>query len=140
MAQYKNTIKRAIEIEELVLLACPVQNKTMHHLEDPMFKKVYALYASLDILQILAPQQYFQKESTDKLPYFSLRRFVPHPKLAQIKIKINGYSIAHTTFSSPTFTCMLPTILNEIENWQADEQQYPSDLPKTRRLMSVYTE
>jgi len=139
--------ENALEIEELILLACPVQERTMHHIEDPMFKKTYALYSSLDMLQILAPQflyrierkKYKNKKMGIKMPLFSSKLFPPHPKLAQLKVKLNGTAIFHTTFSNASFTRMLPTIIDEIDSWQLAEQQYPFDKPDTRRLISIYT-
>ncbi|MDR3550977.1 MAG: hypothetical protein P4L31_06195 [Candidatus Babeliales bacterium] len=135
-----------LEIHKLVLLACPVQKKTMHYLEDPMFGKVYSLYSSLDMLQILAPQFFYRierkngnkKDSELKIPFFSDRRFGPSPKLAQIKIKLNGRAIFHTKFTSTAFTRLLPHLLDEVDNWQLESQQYPHDKPDTRRLMSIY--
>ena len=38
------------------MMACPVQAKTMECIKDPMFKRIYSLYSSLDFVQILAPQ------------------------------------------------------------------------------------
>jgi len=141
-----NTPTKPVEIQELILLACPVQEKTMHHIKNDMFKKTYALYSSLDMLQVLAPQFMYRierknskKHKTDlKLPLFSARRFAPEPKLAQIKIKINGHAIFHTTFTSANFTRLLPKIIDEINAWQMQEPQYPFDKPDTRRLMSIY--
>lgn len=135
-----------LEIYELVLLACPVQKKTMHYLEDPMFGKVYSLYSSLDMLQILAPQFFYRIERKkgkkndyeSKIPCLSSRRFGPSPKLAQIKIKLNGRAIFHTKFTSAAFTRLLPHLLAEVDNWQLESQQYPHDKPDTRRLLSIY--
>jgi len=141
------TPTNSLEIEELILMACPVQEKTMHNIQDPMFKKTYALYSSMDMLQILAPQFLCRvqivggkKKKTElKIPLLSSRRFEPDAKLAQIKIKINGRALCHTTFSSDAFMRLLPTIIDEINHWQHEEQQYRCDRPDTRRLMSIYT-
>ena len=135
-----------LTIDELILLACPVQKKTMHYIEDPLFKKVYSLYSSLDMLQILAPQFCYRIDlkkgkrhySKLKIPFFSSRHFDPSDKLAQVKVKINGRAILHTTFTSTSFTRMLPHLVDEISLWQEQTPQYPHDTPNTRRLMSVY--
>ena len=139
--------KDDLVIKELVLLACPVQNKTMKYIEDPLFDKVYSLYSSLDILQILAPQFFYRIErkkgnkqgSELKIPFFSSRRFCPTPKLAQIKIKLNGRAIFHSKFTCASFTRLLPQLLESVDSWQSESQQYPHDKPDTRRLMSIYT-
>ena len=133
-------------IDELILLACPVQKNTMDHVHDPLFKQVYSLYSSLDIFQVLAPQfcyrvqrkkgnkQYWQL----KMPLFSSRKFEPHEKLAQIKVKVNGRAISHTKFTSTSFTRTLPTVVKEIAAWQTELPQYPHDTHDTRRLVSIY--
>ncbi len=43
-------------INSLILLACPVQTETMYYINSPLFTNVYALYSSLDVIQIIAPQ------------------------------------------------------------------------------------
>lgn len=139
----KDDFEGAITIDELILLACPVQEKTMHAIHDPMFKKIYALYSSMDMLQILAPQFFYREKSTNKttprVPFFSSRRFPADPKLAQIKVKVNGHSVFHTYFTTTLFTGIIPTILAELDTWQLEKQQYPYEKEDTRRLLSIST-
>lgn len=95
-------------IDTLVLLACPVQRKTMPHIYDPMFKKIYALYSSLDMIQILAPQHPYYKP-------FSSKQFPKSEKMVQARIKINGHALLHTSFSKKQFMGILPIILDELK-------------------------
>src|SRR3972149_1195824 len=45
-----------LRIKELVLLACPVQTKTKTHMHSDIFEQTYAIYSTLDLVQVLAPQ------------------------------------------------------------------------------------
>jgi hypothetical protein len=125
-------IKTALElfrIKSLILLACPVQEKTMHLISTPMFQRVYSLYSSLDIIQIIAPQ--FKRIcATDcinskhkhryRIPPFSSRVFPIYSHLTQTKIKINDFPISHTRFSTKEFTSILPIILHKLDSWHAE--------------------
>lgn len=125
MAKIK-TNHAPLAIDSLILLACPVQDKTMNLINSPMFKRIYSLYSSLDIIQILAPQL-FRRRTTDistnkrkrhyKFPPFSSRLFPQQERLTQVKIKINNYPISHASFSMIHFTQMLPLILKELDMW-----------------------
>lgn len=147
LAHNKTPEDHALKIDELILLACPVQAKTKHYIRDRMFKKIYALYSSLDLLQILAPQFYYRVEMRKckkrkqalKIPLFSSRLFSSMPNLSQIKIKMNGHAIIHTEFSSSHFTKILPVILDEIDAWHKEHPQYPFEHNTTERLLSIYT-
>ncbi|MCX5922413.1 MAG: hypothetical protein NTX86_03725 [Candidatus Dependentiae bacterium] len=147
LTQVKNHLDKEFTIKELILLACPVQKKTMDYIHDPLFEKIYALYSSLDLWQVLAPQFLYRTEVhiknkkviRSKMPLFSERRFPSNPKLAQIKIKINGNAIFHSKFTSSKFMQLLPSILDEVTTWQKEEPQYPYDKPDTKRLLSIST-
>lgn len=128
MAKIKNTIKYPT-IHSLILLACPVQERTKHLICTPMFKRVYSLYSSLDIIQIIAPQ--FKRACTTSLgnikhkrhyriPPFSSRLFPTYSHLTQTKIKINDFPISHTRFSTNEFAAILPTILHNLDSWHAE--------------------
>lgn len=147
LADEHRAIQAKFIIDELILLACPAQERTMHAVHNALFKKIYALYSSLDMLQILAPQFFYRLEyvkdnrnrSAAKVPLLSSRRLPPDPKLAQIKVKINGHAVFHTFFTTTLFTSMLPRVIQEIDAWQIQKQQYPFEDPATRRLLSIHT-
>jgi pimeloyl-ACP methyl ester carboxylesterase len=50
--------KNPLNIEQLILLACPVQQETAPFADAPMFKKVYAIHSHNDQIQILDPQMF----------------------------------------------------------------------------------
>src|SRR5690606_24411484 len=47
MAKIKSPLL-PLSIQSLILLACPVQEKTIHLIDTPMFQQIYSLYSSLD--------------------------------------------------------------------------------------------
>jgi len=125
MAKIKNST-HPFTIDSLILLACPVQERTKHLICTPMFKRVYSLYSSLDIIQILAPQ--FKLACTSgfgnikhkrhyRIPPFSSRLFPIYSHLTQAKIKINDFPISHTRFSTKEFAAILPIILQKLDAW-----------------------
>jgi len=56
MGQYIHEIDPSIIIDNLILLACPIQNATKHLAEIPIFKKIYNIHSHNDWLQVLDPQ------------------------------------------------------------------------------------
>jgi hypothetical protein len=135
-----------LHIKSLILLACPVQEKTMHLISTPIFNRVYSLYSSFDIVQILAPQ--FRRLRTAheynpkgrkyhyKIIPFSARLFPIYSHLTQAKIKINDYPISHTRFSSKEFVSLLPTILQKLDSWH-DESLAMNKIAK-HKLLCIY--
>ena len=145
MAKVK-TINNPIVIKSLILLACPVQDKTMHLISTPMFNRVYSLYSSFDMIQILAPQfrrlrpPHIYKRKQRKYYYkilpFSARLFPVYSHLTQTKIKVNNYPISHTRFSTKEFTILLPTILRKLDSWH-DESLATNKISK-HKLLCIY--
>jgi hypothetical protein len=124
-------------IDELILLACPVQDQTKELVKDPMFGRIYALYSAIDLIQILDPQGFYKhKAHADTL--FSQRQFAHQANLAQMKIKVDRRAIMHTEFSHTSFLRLLPSILDEIDTWQ-QEIQFLQDPNKVSRMLCVYT-
>lgn len=110
-------------IDELILLACPVQTLTASYCTSPFFKQIYSLYSEFDSLQVLDPQgfhywyQCWQKPVNRTLlkkpvSFFSQRRFSEHPTLKQAAIKINNRSLSHIEFIFQKFAHALPRILD----------------------------
>lgn len=131
----------SLTVDELVLLACPVQEKTKHLIKDPMFKKVYALSSALDIVQVLDPQGIYRYRTNSRHKnrnLFSRRKFPDRPNLAQMKIKLDRRAITHFEFTRAPFLRLLPKILKGIDLWHADicYKQHPN---KIEKMLSVYT-
>ena len=134
LATIKNK-NHELVIDELILLACPVQEETAHLTEDPLFKKIYALHSSLDLIQIIDPQ-HFHKKATKKTPLFSHRYFPPQEKITQTKIKMGKRAITHIEFILPPFLSYAPTILNEMDKWKEESiQRQAQGLPKEKLLV-----
>lgn len=128
-------------IEELVLMACPVQTSTKRYVEDNLFRHTTALYSSLDMVQVLAPQITYNFFRTRKgnirsrmhWPPFSRRCFEAHPKLAQVKLKMNGRALFHTEFTSQHFVKVLAHILHVVNIWHETFEDICSE-----KLLCVY--
>jgi len=120
LAQLNGPDKPRLHIDELVLLACPVQKRTCDLIADDMFTKVYSLYSTIDMIQVLDPQGiqkiWSRKEKRKPgTPLFSKRTFpCKHKKLRQIKVVLNGKAIRHIDFILSKFLRQLPKMLNDL--------------------------
>lgn len=112
-------------IDELILLACPVQDETKACIADPLFGRVYSLCSCNDLLQVIDPQRLYKGK--EKAPLFSERYFETHPRLFQAKIKHRGRYILHIEFLKKYFYTQLPNILNAMDTWY---EQIKAQLPK----------
>ncbi len=125
-------IDLALIIDELILLACPVQNRTCHLSKHEMFKKIYSLYSRFDSFQIIDPQRvyYWLKKDTFGSSYekpdsfFSRRRFDPHSTIKQVPLKFNNRGIMHIEFITNKFVTALPAILDEIDSWDETTKDF----------------
>ena len=104
-------------IEKLIMLACPVQNKTKENVKNPFFKKIYSFYSTMDFLQVLDPQGFHKKKNCQKKSsLFSQRCFDYCTNLKQIQIKLNDRGILHSEFLTVNFLKILPDIIAEIDS------------------------
>lgn len=110
--------QKELKIDTLLLLACPVQKETMPYAASKEFAHIYSLYSSLDMVQVIAPQQ-----GSTKKP-FSKRMFPCHLKVLQAKVKLNGKAIFHTDFTSKYFIQSIPSLLSELHRLEQDYAQY----------------
>lgn len=104
--------KPAFTVDELIMLACPVQKKTAPLIKSKIFKKIYSVYSTMDTAQWLDPQ-WFQKK---KGSFFSRRLFKPQANLKQTAIKINDWGIFHIEFLFEKFNSLLPTIVDKMKD------------------------
>ena len=78
----------------------------MHLINDPLFKKIYSLYSTMDMVQILDPQKI---KTPGKAPLFSQRKFPSCPQLIQVRLKCEGRGLLHIDFVLNKFTrCLGP--------------------------------
>lgn len=122
-------------IEELVLLATPVQQETKIYAQAPLFKKIYSLYSHLDSLQVIDPQGWQTKEKDT--PLFSERRFADHDKICQCAIKVNNRYLMHVEFIKGKFLCQLPFILNALDIWQKELKLNNENWHSAQRCLNV---
>lgn len=127
----EKSLKTNFYIDELILLACPVQSETRDLITSPCFKKTYAFYSSLDIVQIIAPELMQISSSKTgmltrqiKIPPISDRRFPFSKELAQVKIKINGHALWHAEFANQAFIEVLPSLLSTVQQWHSQDLQF----------------
>lgn len=113
------------KIDELIVLACPVQKSTCHLSQHETFKKIHSLYSRFDSFQILDPQRiyyWFQKDLVAETPtkpdtFFSQRRFEHMDKILQVQLKLNNRGVMHIEFLTNKFVGLIPSIMDEIEVW-----------------------
>jgi len=97
-------------VDQLILLACPVQKETSKYISDPMFKQVFNIHSHDDMIQILYMQKFhplhpalvqaWNEKTMDPIkcafwecvdrPFFSERHFVGNPNLRQVRVEWNG--------------------------------------------------
>lgn len=127
-----------VTISELVLLACPVQEKTSHAITSKTFKKVYSIYSGLDMIQVIDPQGLHEIQKTIKnkikKPLFSQRIFTPRENLTQLKIRVNNRGILHLEFLQTKFAILLPYILQELDAWEQQETSNPQAYKQVKYL------
>jgi len=116
LAKVKIDTDTDLSIDRLVLLACPVQELTKKFINNKIFKKVYNIYSSADMFQVLDPQGIYKINKHNKdCPIFSKRRFGPIENLKQAKIKVNDRAILHVEFIYKKFLKILPRLLIEMD-------------------------
>lgn len=121
LAKIKDPNDTPFVIDKLILLACPVQIRTMSFIDHPMFRRIYSLYSNLDFVQVIAPQLFKYNTDSEKhhfaFPPFSDRYFPQRQHITQTKIKINGNALWHNDFVKPKFLKLLPSIISELDSW-----------------------
>ena len=132
----KDPTDKEFFINEVVLLATPVQKQTMNYARADIFGKVYSLYSILDVVQVMDPQGWQQKE-TDK--FFSERYFPAHEKIEQVSIKKNNRSLMHMEFVQLKFLAKIPQLLAEIDAWQTNSTLCSSDWARKDKCLCINT-
>ncbi len=125
-------------IDELILLACPIQEQTACYAHDDLFTTIYSFYSRSDSIQVLDPQgfHYWRKKHKmlKPLTFFSGRCFPDHcTKVRQIEIKLDGKGLMHIDFLFHKFLKCLPDMLHTIKNW------HDNDIDEKPQLLFVKT-
>lgn len=113
-------------IDRLILLSGPVQAANSHLVKSPIFKKVFSLYSTADLIQILDPQALYKetKQLKRKTRFFSEKVFEPAPNLVQAEIIINDKGPAHIDFIKINFMKHLPDIIALLDAATQDDTNY----------------
>jgi len=113
-------------IDRLILLAGPVQEANAHLVTSPMFKKVFSLYSSADLLQILDPQGLYSetRQFKNSTKFFSEKLFKPAPNLVQAEIVIMDKGPSHMDFLTEKFIKHLPDIIELLDNATQNPADY----------------
>lgn len=116
-------------VDELILLACPVQQETAMYTQHPLFISLYSVHSHLDVIQRLDPQgvhNFLKSVHTKGLeftvahlrqvgPLFSTRHFDPNPRLTQIQVKYPSRELFHIEFILPDYIKSLPAFMRHIQ-------------------------
>ena len=139
--------KEKLKIEELILLACPVQKKTAPLINDPLFKQIYSFYSRRDRGQIADPQGlrhilaspllFLQKLLSgnyvyDNVPFFSERRFVEQKNMVQAEVTKNGRGLTHLDFILKEFVGSIAHVVKQLKKYK-----HQSDIPIVYKNFSV---
>jgi hypothetical protein len=125
-------------IDELILLACPVQEATAELIKNPVFKEAFVLYSSLDLMQIIDPQGLYSHDDTR--PLLSKRYFPTQENITQVKIKMNGHALLHSDFIRLKFVAALPQIIDKMrELHKRCSCAHCLTHEQTQQLLSIYT-
>jgi len=108
-------------IDELILLACPVQMKTAEYSSDHLFKKVYTFYSTYDVIQVIDPQGLYGRCS--HVPTFSRRCFETADNVEHIEVQISRACCSHLDFIRQRFLSNIGNIMREIKQWERDAQE-----------------
>jgi hypothetical protein len=100
-------------IDELIMLAAPVQLATKDLAQSSCFKKIYSFYSGTDLYQILDFQRVRKKRRTLKI--YSERRFEEFENVRQAKVKLNCRSLMHIEFLLKKFLRHLPLLTKELD-------------------------
>ena len=124
-------------IDELILLAIPVQEKNKALASSSLFKRVFSLYSTIDYAQIIDPQGLYNDSGTHS--FFSGQRFNSSKNLMQVKTKINGAACKHLQFNDLATLKLLPCIIDQLNEWMDEIPTSALVSDSTRFMLSVYT-
>ncbi len=129
------TDKPPFTIDELILLACPVQKKTSSYSTHPLFSSILSLHSHFDVIQRIDPQgiyNFLESVESNGLeftlshlstvgPFFSLRHFTPSPLLREVHIKYPSRELLHIEFILTDFIRSLPKFIHSIKALSQDK-------------------
>ncbi len=124
-----------LHIDELILLACPVQAATACYIASPLFGEVFAFYSTFDFFQVADPQGIYKHNGSR--PLFSRRKFAPCEKLSQVRVMMDGRALMHIDFVLLPFISRLPGIMRHVRCW--NNRLGKRRIADCTQLLSLYT-
>lgn len=125
-------------VDELILMACPVQEATAPLIKSSLFKEVFVLYSSFDLMQIIDPQGLYAQNKYR--PLLSKRRFPVQDNITQVKMKINGHTLLHSDFIRIKFVAILPQIIDKMREFHKQCSCTSClNYEQAQQILSVYT-
>lgn len=124
-------------VDELIMLACPVQKKTEHLINSNIFKEIFIIYSSIDMIQCIDPQGLYPQK--DMRPFFSKKRFEYAPHIMQVKIKLDGHTLLHSDFIRTRFVKLIPGIVEQMREWHTTHGDEIYKKGDAHQLLCVYT-
>lgn len=127
---------KTLFIDEMILLACPVQHVTKALIESPLFGKIYSLYSLLDMIQVLDPQKaYIHHTKAEDKELFSQRRFPDSKKLIQVELALGptektAIGPMHIGFITKNMTKRLPAIIKYLDQWEKEQPHTAQEIRK----------
>lgn len=138
LPKFKNP-RNMLIIDELILLAWPVQNDLVYRAKDSMFKKIFNVYSPLDCVQIIDPQG-FVCRPFGKAALFTGRRIKRADNVLQASIHLNGRGCGHFGLNGRRFISLFPYVLDELNDWFSFSKEHNLGMKKTRYILSIYTD
>ncbi len=126
--------RKHLPIDELILLACPVQTETEASAKAESFRRIFSIHSHSDMFQVLDPQgahafidalkrhglEFTMNHLKELGPLFSSRHFHPANHIIQLNIRYPRRELLHIEFLLPDFINSLPALLRDMR-----EQQNP---------------
>lgn len=126
------------DVEELFLLGYPVMKGVSKFASDPMFKRVFNLYAVLDLIQVIDPQGFVAQ--CPSAPLFTSRCLKSSRNIVQAKTRLNGRSFGHFGFIDTDFLSAIANVFDGLNEIFDDQQQAQQRCDKqTFYLLNIYT-
>ncbi|MBA3751329.1 hypothetical protein H0X06_00815 [Candidatus Dependentiae bacterium] len=122
-------------IEEVILIACPVQKETAPYINSSMFRSIISIHSHFDIIQKIDPQGVYNFLESIKSkgleftvthlkqvgPFFSLRHFENASNLIEVHAKYSHRELLHIEFIQHEFIEALPALIECMENSQIEK-------------------
>lgn len=126
-----------LQIDELVIMGFPVSKGISKLCHDPMFKRIFNLYALLDFVQVVDPQGLVCPFAS--CPMFTTRCLRGNSNMIQARTMINGHSFGHFGFTGRKFLSSIGQVLDGLNQIAEDTYGNRGCEDRVVYLLNVYT-